>query len=335
MTKREFAARLVLLLIVVGLPTSVLVYQLLLRPAMNGNRVIEITAAIPENGGFQPDSIQVNAGEMVTLRFTAADVIHGIAIGPGLGVDLGEIEPGHTQEITLTFDQAGTYTFYCNTWCSLNHWRMRGVIAVSDPQQPEVIPTARPDAVIQALAAEGVNIDDPPGGQALMLAQPLSSQRGRDLAAQFNLPAELQDVSWQRSQTPLQALALLRTQNPAADASDLADVIAYVWTKNATSADLTTAADLYAKNCAACHGETGDGKGIMAGQLAATPVAFADANVMFGRRSDVLYAKIRRGGMGTDMPNFGTLFTPEETWALVDYLWSLTVEQSSEAASLR
>ena len=44
---------------------------------------------------------------------------------------------------------------------------------------------------------------------------------------------------------------------------------------------------------------------------------------MAGRRSDVLYAKIRRGGMGTGMPNFGTVFTPEETWALVDYLWRL------------
>jgi mono/diheme cytochrome c family protein len=46
---------------------------------------------------------------------------------------------------------------------------------------------------------------------------------------------------------------------------------------------------------------------------------------MFERRSDVLYAKIRRGVMGTDMPNFGTLFTPEETWALVDYLWTLAL----------
>jgi len=47
-------------------------------------------------------------------------------------------------------------------------------------------------------------------------------------------------------------------------------------------------------------------------------------------RSDVLYAKIRRGGMGTDMPNFGTLFTPEETWALVDYLWTLTATRTTE-----
>ncbi len=37
----------------------------------------------------------------------------------------------------------------------------------------------------------------------------------------------------------------------------------------------------------------------------------------------MLYAKIRRGGMGTGMPNFGTVLMAEETWALVDYLWRL------------
>jgi len=42
---------------------------------------------------------------------------------------------------------------------------------------------------------------------------------------------------------------------------------------------------------------------------------------MTTRRSDVLYAKIRRGGMGTNMPNFSKLFTPDEKWALVNYLW--------------
>ena len=335
MTRREFAARLVLLLIVVGLPTGVLAYQFLLRPALNGNRVIDITAAIPENGGFQPNSLQVNAGETVTLRFTSADVTHGIAIGPGLGVDLGSVEPGQAKAITLTFDHAGTYTFYCTTWCSLNHWRMRGVLAVSNPQQPDAIPTARPDAVIQALATEGVNIDDPPSGQALALTKQLSSQRGEQLAAQFNVPAEVQAAIWRRSHPPIQAMTLLRTQNPAADESDLADMVAYLWTKDATSAELATAADLYSKNCAACHGETGHGDGFMAAQLAATPVAFADPNYMFSRRSDVLYAKIRRGGMGTDMPNFGTLFTPDETWALVDYLWTLAGEKSSRAAVRR
>jgi mono/diheme cytochrome c family protein len=63
----------------------------------------------------------------------------------------------------------------------------------------------------------------------------------------------------------------------------------------------------------------------MAGQTAVKPIAFSDLAYMWLRRDDVLYAKIRRGGMGTDMPNFGTIFTPDETWALVNYLRSLTL----------
>lgn len=330
MTRREFAARIALLLIVVGLPTGIIAFQFLLRPALSANRVIDITAAIPENGGFQPNSLQVNAGETVTLRFTSTDVTHGIAIGPGIGVDLGSIEPGHAKEITLTFDHAGTYTFYCNTWCSLNHWRMRGVIDVRNAQNSELIPTAQPDSVIRALAAEGINIDDPQSDQPLPPpSERPSVQRGSRLAAQFNIPAELQDGAWQRSHTPLQGMALLLTQNPTATETDLADVVAYLWTKDTNSAELATAADLYSKNCAACHGETGRGGGLMTAQLAATPVAFADPAYMFARRGDVLYAKIRRGGMGTDMPNWGTVFTPDDTWALVDYLWGLSVTTST------
>ena len=60
-------------------------------------------------------------------------------------------------------------------------------------------------------------------------------------------------------------------------------------------------------------------------QLTTAPPAAFKATTLFERRSDVLYAKIRRGGMGTGMPNFGTLFTPEESWALVDYLWLLAL----------
>ena len=87
---------------------------------------------------------------------------------------------------------------------------------------------------------------------------------------------------------------------------------------------LAQAEALYNQNCAACHGQYGGGDGPAAGTTVEEPVAFADAGYMFEMRGDVLYAKIRRGGMGTDMPNFGTLFTQDETWALVDYLWTLT-----------
>ncbi len=335
--RSEFTARLIIGIILIGLPALILGYQFILRPQLGGIRTIDISASSPENGGFQPNSFNVAAGERVTLRFTSTDVAHGVAIGPGLGVDLGHVDPGHIKEVTLTFDQAGTYTFYCNTWCSVNHWRMRGVIEVRDTLNPNAVPVSQPDPVIAALVAEGVDIDATVHNssgemsemlmdEAPVLSERPSAERGAAVAATLTIPTELQESAWQQSHTPLQALALLLTQNPNTPQADLADAVAYLWTRATALDALTWAAPYYAQNCAACHGETGGGDGFMAAQTAETPVAFADPNYLFAMRGDVLYAKIRRGGMGTDMPNFGTLLTPDETWALVDYLWSLSVE---------
>ncbi len=105
-------------------------------PMARGVRIVDITAAVPEAGGFQPDSVTVYAGQRVQLRFRSADTTHGVAIGPGLGIDLGDLAPGEVKVVDVTFPEAGTYTFYCNKWCSPNHWRMRGVIAVEDPRGP-------------------------------------------------------------------------------------------------------------------------------------------------------------------------------------------------------
>jgi plastocyanin/cytochrome c5 len=325
--RREWIARIVLLLILVGLPTLILGYQFWIRQSTNSIRVIDILAASPEAGGFQPDSIQVEAGQTVTLRFTAVDVTHGIAIGPGLGVDLGDVDPGHVREITLTFDQAGTFTFYCNTWCSPNHWRMRGILSIYDPEH--AVPTPQHDPVIEQLIAEGVDIDaahqvnhTSPYG----IVSPPSIEQGAELALTLILPMELQDLTWRRTHSPEQALPLLIADNASYAQSDLSNVVAYMWLRDITVTPETVR--LYEQNCAACHGQSGDGNGFAASTTAVLPVAFADFSYMWTRRSDVLYAKIRRGGMGTDMPNFGTVFTSEETWALVDYLWSLSISDS-------
>ena len=331
MLKRfELLARVLVCLIVIGLPAVILGYQYVVRPQLNGTRIIDISASISENGGFQPASFTVSAGETVILRFISMDVTHGIAIGPGLGIDLGHVDPGHVKEVTLTLDQPGTYTFYCNTWCSLNHWRMRGVVDVRDPANPNAIPSSQVDPVIAALVAEGVDIDaahvGSMGGMESMptLSERPSAQRGASITAGLVLPVELQDQDWRRSHTPLEGIALLLTQNPTAPQTDLANAVAFLWTGEDPAETREWAAQFYAQNCAACHGETGGGDGFMATQTASRPVAFADPNYIYDRRNDVLYAKIRRGGMGTDMPNFGTLITSEETWALVDYLWTFS-----------
>jgi plastocyanin len=341
--RRERIALALLILILLGLPIATVGYQRGLRPALAPNRTIDVIASVPESGGFQPNAITVNAGETVTLRFSATDVTHGVAIGPGLGIDLGHVDPGHVVQVTLTFDKAGTYTFYCNSWCSPNHWRMRGVLEVAaGPGMPT--PTPARDPVIEALAAQGVDIDAPhataqatsagdgmsgmaSGPQpALVLARRPSAVRGAALAASLLLPSEVREPAWRRTHTPEQGLDVLMRTHPGANRDDLIDVVAYLWMGESSLNQDASAVTLYEKNCAACHGQTGDGKGPASSLTAKPPAVFSDPAHMFDMRPDVLYAKIRRGGMGTDMPNFGTVFTPEETWRLVDYLWTFSVE---------
>ena len=328
MQRHERLALIALGLILIGLPLVTLGYQYVLRPALAPTRVIDIRAAAPENGGFQPASVQVATGETVTLRFYANDVTHGVAIGPGLGIDLGQIEPGHVAEVTVTFSEAGTYTYYCNTWCSDGHWRMRGVIEVRDPDNPAVLPTVPPDPIIEALLTEGVDVDAVPGDEVAPVPGlgpdvRLSAERGESLLSELTIPPELQEAAWRFTHTPSEGLTLLAEANPDRAIADVADAVAALWVADTSAGTLADAISLYEKNCAACHGQTGNGDGPAADTTAEAPIAFADAAHMFGRRGDVLYAKTRRGGMGTGMPNFGTVFTREETLALVDYLWTL------------
>jgi plastocyanin len=325
--RSERLARLALIFILIGLPLIALGYQFVVRPALSPVRVIDVIAAAPERGGFQPDSIRVQRGETVTLRFHSVDVVHGIAIGAGLGVDLGAVDPGRVEEITLTFDEAGTFSFYCTTWCSPNHWRMRGLISVYD--RDGSIPPSPRDPVIDRLIEEGVDIDaglhdeHTEHSRRADIPQP-SAQRGAAVVSALNIPDELRNRDWRMRHTPAQAVEMLAAANPDADEQILVDVAAYLWLEVIQVTNETIYR--YEQNCAACHGQFGDGDGPMAASTASELVVFADAGYMFTMRGDVLYAKIRRGGMGTDMPNFGTLFTSEETWALVDYLWTLSLD---------
>jgi mono/diheme cytochrome c family protein/plastocyanin len=328
MERRELLARIFAILILLGLPGAIVSYQLWLRPELSSHLVIDIDAAVPEAGGFSPGTIQVDVDETVTLRFSAIDVSHGIAIGPGVNNDFGFIDPGEVKEITLSFDKPGTYTYYCNVWCSPNHWRMRGIIEVSDPANPDVLPEARPDAVITGLQEEGIDIDAERSNYLPVVGMQPSASRGATAIDILSIPLELNDESWRRRHMPTQALVALQEANTNEEIEVLVDAIAYLWADENDWPQPDNAANLYDRNCAACHGQSGGGNGPAVNSTAVAPASFSDPAYMFWMRSDVLYAKIRRGGMGTDMPNFGTLFTPEETWALVDYLWALQFSQN-------
>jgi mono/diheme cytochrome c family protein len=52
------------------------------------------------------------------------------------------------------------------------------------------------------------------------------------------------------------------------------------------------------------------------------PVDFTDPAQMLSASPAHLQGKIIRGGMGTGMPYWGPIFTEEQTWDLVAFLWS-------------
>lgn len=299
------------------------------RTARRQAHTIDIVMSTAEQGGFTPASLRIQAGQTVRLRFHSSDVAHAVAIGPGLGFDLGVIAPGQTKEVTLTIDRPGVYTFYCNLWCSPEHWRMRGVIDVFAADGSLAPPNS--DPVIAALTAANIDIDSAYGAHQAAYSAALASvpitPDAATLAA-LKIPTVLRTPTWKRTHALADAIAALDAANPSQTDASLAGAAAALWLEQFQDADLIDAAALYAKNCAAYHGATGRGDG-MAASLAPAPPAPFTATALLERRSDVLYAKIRRGGMGTGMPNFGTLFTPEETWALVDYLWLLALGETS------
>jgi plastocyanin len=311
----------VLVATVVGIPAAILGYQYGLRPLLADHRIVDITASAPENGGFSPDLVRLEVGETATMRFMADDVTHGIAIGPGLGIDLGQIDPGHTGEVNVTFNEPGIYTYYCNTWCSVDHWRMRGIIEVTGNGSGPGPTTEDDDPILAVLERDLIDIDAEPD---VIAGLSFDRDRGRSTIEALEIPTDLEDPAWRLSHSPADGTALLAEANPQTPPDLLQDVVAYVWSAEPPTA---SSVDLYRKNCAACHGENGDGDGPAAGTTLEEPISFSD--VAWLRRGDIWYAKIRRGGMGTDMPNFGTLFTPEETRQLVSYLWALALDTES------
>lgn len=124
MTRTERFARIVVVMIIVGLPAAVFFYQALAAP-----REIFIIARTVEHGGFSPARIVVKQGETVRLRILAEDVTHGFQL-LHFGVDAGAIKAGAIKGVTFTADRAGEFPFYCSVRCSPLHMALMGTLIV-------------------------------------------------------------------------------------------------------------------------------------------------------------------------------------------------------------
>jgi len=78
---------------------------------------------------------------------------------------------------------------------------------------------------------------------------------------------------------------------------------------------------VYLVNCAVCHGATGQGNGPMASRFSQTgatpPVDFTGQRVR--RRTDGELFYYITNGIGF-MPRFGPLLSPEDRWAIIQYI---------------
>ncbi len=298
------------------------------------SRSITIHGRMAETGGWVPENLTVEVGQPLRLRLTSDDVMHSFAIGQSDEPPV-DVIPGEITEVTLTFEKPGKYTFYCTRWCSLNHWRMRGTIEVIGAKT--AAETVQPPLYVTL----GLDIDAEHHAEIIPEQIP-SARHGAQLGV--HIPSEYLSRDTYRSNSPVDLWQALRAETGFSSLTDqdLWDLAALAWQSNMTPEELSVGRQLYATNCAACHGETGAGDGVFAddlgqsktgehvemqvGEMTVRPTDFTDAEHMLAASPARLQGKILRGGMGTGMPYWGPIFTEEQTWALVAYLWTFQLD---------
>lgn len=278
-------------------------------------RPMTVQASRPEVGGWMPDHLTAKVGEPLHLEFTASDMMHSFMVGQ-MEMEPIDIPPGETTEITLLFDEPGTYTYYCTRFCGASHWRMRGTIEVL-PDGEHTLPKPEFPLYVQ----ENIDIDAEHTVSVAIDRAPTAANGARLATV---LPERYTSREVYEVQSPFSTWENLK-EDPAMThltEPELWDVVAYLWQRQTTEDALSTGQALYEANCVSCHGTAGAGDGPLATLQPTAVPDFTDQTVMLGANSAILQGKLLRGGMGTGMPNWGTIFTDEQIWALVDYLWT-------------
>ncbi len=332
--KTEILARIVVILLV-AVAISIPFAGPMLMTKLSPVQVVDLHARMPENGGWSMDTITAEVGKPLLLRITSEDVVHGFAIGR-MDLPPVDIRPGEVVETTLTFDRPGKYTYYCTRWCGMNHWRMRGTIEVTGLGTP-VPPDPQPLFLKLGLAL------DMPEPAEVTPAAPPAADRGSQFAGLLPTYAVSRDTYLTSS--PAQLWQRLRGEASLAELSDgdLWDAVAWIWQQQTNPEKLAAGQKLFAANCAACHGESGKGDGVMvrgfpvwdpasmqaiggdSSSLAErlfSPPDFSDPKVLLGTSPAFLEGKMIRGGMGTGMPYWGPILTSDQMDEIIAYLYN-------------
>ncbi|KAA3643546.1 MAG: hypothetical protein DWQ07_23870 [Chloroflexi bacterium] len=111
------------------------------------------------------------------------------------------------------------------------------------------------------------------------------------------------------------------------------DVLAYTYSLGVTEETIVQGETVYAQNCAACHGDGGQGDGPEAANLAVPPTDFTDQALMAQFSGEALFTGITEG-VNPVMPGF-TGLSEDDRWAVVAYLRSLTFSTLADDVDLQ
>ena len=81
-----------------------------------------VVRLVAQQYSFEPQCLLVPAGEPVTFRATASDVIHGFVVGRTNANTM--LVPGFIATFTTTFPQAGEQLMPCHEYCGTGHEAM-------------------------------------------------------------------------------------------------------------------------------------------------------------------------------------------------------------------
>jgi len=101
------------------------------------------------------------------------------------------------------------------------------------------------------------------------------------------------------------------------------DVLAYAYSLSSPESELAQGQEIYSAECAACHGDEGQGDGAQASSLAKPPGDFTNQQEMSGRSLDDLYQTISSGS--DPMPAYSDKLSESERWAVASYVRSFSL----------
>ena len=146
---------------------------------------------------------------------------------------------------------------------------MRGTLEVSSSSSdPKPAPEpALSQVEVPLYVSLGLNLDAPHDSPVIPIQKP-SAAGGQHLSANLSV-SQFISPNFYRAHSPYQTWLKLRNNSSLASLGDqqLWNIVAFIWQSSTTPEALGNGRQLFAQNCAACHGENGAGNGVLAEEI--------------------------------------------------------------------